>query len=161
MLEKTPKNVDFMQSQVNKLSIRTRRFLRQKLDKHKKLQKFTTSLYLKYCTLTGYVHVLPDFLIIGFPKCGTTSLYEYLIQHPDIYPPIGKEIDFFDRLYYRKNNWYKVRFPTIFQKNFIEKILKRHFLTGEATPRYILHPHALHRIKKAIPKAKFIILLRK
>jgi len=158
--EKTLNSDDLMQAQVNKFPIRTRRLLRQKLDKHKKLQKFSTSLYLKYCKLSGFAHVLPDFLIIGFPKCGTTSLYEYLIQHPDIYPPIGKEIDYFDRLYSRKNNWYKVKFPTAFQKNFIEKILKRHFLTGEATPRYIFHPHAIHRIKKTIPNSKFIVLLR-
>ena len=149
-----------MQAQVNKFPIRTRRFFRHKLDKHKKLQKFTTNLYQKYCQLTGFVHVLPNFLIIGFPKCGTTSLYEYLIQHPDIFPPIGKEIDYFDRLYNKKNNWYKVRFPTTFQKKYNEKFLKRNFLTGEATPRYIMHPHALQRIKKTVPNAKFIVLLR-
>jgi len=160
MRERTSSNDDFMQAQVNKFPIRARRFLRHKLDRHKKLQKFTTNLYLNYCQLTGFLHVIPDFLIIGFPKCGTTSLYEYLIQHPDIYPPIGKEIDYFDRLYNRKNNWYKVRFPTTFQKIFTAKFLKRHFLTGEATPRYILHPHALHRIKKTVPNAKFIVLLR-
>jgi len=149
-----------MQSQANKLSLRTRRFLRHKLYKHKKFQKFTTHLYLTFCSMTGFLHILPDFLIIGFPKCGTTSLYEYLIQHPDIHPPVGKEIDYFDRLYHKGLNWYKVRFPVIFQKNYINKILGKKFLTGEATPRYIIHPHAPKRIKKIIPNSKFIVLLR-
>jgi len=149
-----------MQTQINRFPIQTRRTIRHKLDKHKKLQKLTTKLYLKYCNITGFSHVLPDFLIIGFPKCGTTSLYEYLLQHPDIHPPIGKEIDYFDRLYFRGKNWYKVRFPTFFEKYFFTKVLGRDFLTGEATPRYMVHPHALNRIKKIIPTAKFIVLLR-
>jgi len=149
-----------MQTQINQFPIKTRRLVRHKLDKHKKLQKLTTQIYLKYCNITGFAHVIPDFLIIGFPKCGTTSLYEYLLQHPDIHPPIGKEIDYFDRLYSRGRNWYKVRFPTVFKKNIFTKVLGRDFLTGEATPRYMIHPHALNRIKKILPKAKFIILLR-
>jgi len=129
-----------LQSQATKIPLRTRKLIRHKLDKHKKFQKFTTDLYLTYSSITGFLHVLPDFLIIGFPKCGTTSLYEYLIQHPDIHPPLGKEIDYFDRLYHKGNNWYKVRFPLIFQKNYINKIRRKKFLTGEATPRYIIQP---------------------
>lgn len=149
-----------MQSQANKLPLRTRKILRHKLDKHKKFQKLTTKLYQTYCSITGFLHVRPDFLIIGFPKCGTTSLYEYLIEHPDIYPPIGKEIDYFDRLYNKGIDWYKVRFPSIFQKNYSKKICGKKFLTGEATPRYIIHPHASERIKKIIPNSKFIVILR-
>jgi len=149
-----------MQTQKNRLPIQTRRLVRHKLDKHKKLQKLTTRLYLKYCNITGFSHVLPDFLIIGFPKCGTTSLYEYLLQHPDIHPPIGKEIDYFDRLYSKGIAWYKVRFPTKLQQFFVQNLQQRKFLTGEATPRYVEHPHALHRIKKVLPNSKFIILLR-
>ena len=42
----------------------------------------------------------------------------------------------------------------------LKKVKKRSFLTGEATPRYIEHPHALKRIKKILPNAKFIVLLR-
>ena len=76
---------------------------------------------MKYCGATGFLHVKPDFYIIGFAKCGTTSLFEYLISHPNIHPPKGKEIDFFDRLYSRGINWYKVGFPFTIQK-FIEKV---------------------------------------
>ena len=149
-----------MQIQINRFPIQTRRLVRHKLDKHKKLQKLTSWFYLKYCNITGFSHVLPDFLIIGFPKCGTTSLYEYLLQHPDIHPPIGKEIDYFDRLYYKGINWYKVRFPLKLHRFFRKNFFHRQFLTGEATPRYIKHPHSINRIKNIIPNAKFIVLLR-
>jgi len=149
-----------MQTSVNLPSSNFRRSLRHKLDKHRKLQKISTSFYLKYCSITGWSHTLPDYLIIGFPKCGTTSLHEYLTQHPSIYPPLGKEIDYFDRLYSKGVNWYKVRFPLLSKKFFIKKVLCKDFITGEATPRYIEHPHTLNRIKKTIPGAKFIVLLR-
>ena len=134
--------------------------MRHKLEKYPKLQKLVTFVYMKYCGATGFLHVKPDFYIIGFAKCGTTSLFEYLISHPNIHPPKGKEIDFFDRLYSRGINWYKVGFPFTIQK-FIEKVFfRKKFLTGEATPRYIEHPHAINRIKQTTPNAKFIILLR-
>jgi hypothetical protein len=41
---------------------------------------------------------LPDFMIVGAAKCGTTSLYHYLRQHPDIYMPNSKEPDFFTHM---------------------------------------------------------------
>ena len=149
-----------MKNQLNQLTSDPRRYVRKKLEKRRRLQQFSTSLYLKYCSLTGCFHVLPDFLIIGFVKCGTTSLYQYLIQHPDVFSAKGKEIDYFDRLYQRGLNWYRVGFPFKPQKSFVKNILKKNFLTGEATPRYIEHAHALDRIKKTIPNAKFIVLLR-
>lgn len=137
-----------------------RRSIRHKLDKHRNLQKFSTSVYQKYCFATGWLHTLPDYLIIGFAKCGTTSLHEYLIQHPSIFPPLGKEIDYFDRLYTRGLNWYKAKFPLKTKKFFVKNVMKKDFITGEATPRYMEHPHALMRIKNTIPNSKFIILVR-
>ena len=143
-----------------KIQSQTRKYIRHKLDKHKKLQNLSTSLYLKYCNLVGPLHVLPNFMIIGFPKCGTTSLYDYLTQHPQITPPLGKEIDFFDRLYERGVNWYRVRFPGKAYNFFKHTASNKKIFTGEATPRYVFHPLALQRIKKLIPDSKFIILLR-
>ncbi|MCH9035408.1 MAG: sulfotransferase [Planctomycetes bacterium] len=39
----------------------------------------------------------PDFFIVGAPKCGTTSLYEYLRQHPEVFMSRIKEPHFFGR----------------------------------------------------------------
>jgi len=124
------------------------------------LYKFTASLYKIYYSLTGRFHVIPDFYIIGAAKCGTSALYDYLIQHPSVYSAVTKEPRFFDKYYGKGLNWYKVLFPLKVTKFFITKILQKDFVTGEATPRYLDHPHAPKRIQSITPNAKFIILLR-
>lgn len=92
----------------------------------------------------------PDFLIIGSAKCGTTSLYDYLIRHPLISPAAEKEIHFFDWFYHRGLSWYLRRFPR----------LSLDSLTGEATPSYIDHPLACWRIHSVYPGVKQILVLR-
>ena len=56
--------------------------------------------------------VLPDFLIIGAEKCGTTTLYNYLIQHPDVFSAKEKEVNYFVRnwtKWYRSNCLFNLR----------------------------------------------------
>ena len=139
---------------------KTREFLRPRLAKYPKLYDFTISLDRMYCNLTGFAHVLPDFYLIGAQKCGTSALYDYLVQHPCIHPCTTKEPRFFDKYYNRGLNWYKSCFPLIFYKQIETKLFHRKFLTGEATERYFEHPHVPQRIKQITPKSKFIILLR-
>ena len=141
-------------------SIRTRKSIRKKFQKHKTSHSFTISLHRKYCLMTGFLHVLPDFLILGTEKGGTTSLYRDLIQHPFINSPVTKEISFFSRYYDRGLNWYRVCFPFKHHKFFVKNLQKKNFLTGEASVRYFDHPHAPERIKQLIPNVKLIILLR-
>ncbi len=106
---------------------------------------------------TGPFRVLPDFLIIGAGKCGTSSLYNYLIQHPNVYPAKFKELNYFGR---RWTKWYRPNFPTIFLKYFVNKFRKEQFMTGEASPYYLINPHVAKQVKKKIPNVKIIILLR-
>jgi len=96
---------------------------------------------------TSKLRKLPDFLIIGAGKAGTTSLYDYLCQHSKINPALFKEIHYFDTHYNKGENWYKLHFP--FQS-----------ITGEASPYYIYHPSVAQRVKKLIPTIKLIIILR-
>mgnify|MGYP001949421720 FL=1 len=110
--------------------------------------------------LTGSMRVLPDFLIIGGQKCGTTSLYNYLLNHPDIYSSLWKEVNFFDKNFHRGITWYRANFPTLFQKFCTVKILKKKFRCGDATPYYLFHPHSAKRIHETLPKVKLIVLLR-
>ena len=142
------------------LNIGTRKNMRKKLQKHKKSHSLAISLQRKYCSMTGFLHVLPDFIILGVEKGGTSSLYRYLIQHPSISPTITKEINYFNKYYDRGSNWYRVCFPFKFHKYFAQTLQKKNFLTGEASIRYFDHPHAPERIKQLIPNVKFIILLR-
>jgi len=111
-----------------------------------------------YRTITSPFRVLPDFLILGVAKAGTTSLYQYMIQHPDIYPGLRKETAFF----YSKSGLksYRSYFSTIFYKVFIKNIKKQNFLTGEATPGYLFFPYCAEKIFDVIPKAKLIVILR-
>ncbi|MGN2275040.1 sulfotransferase family protein [Priestia megaterium] len=97
--------------------------------------------------------MLPYFLIIGAMKCGTTSLYKYLMQHPNVIPAKRKEIHFFDMNYDKGTSWYKSQFPLLLNS-------KENFITGEASPYYLFHPHAARRIHETVPQAKLIVLLR-
>ena len=131
----------------------TRNSYKKNISQHKKIKNLTLFFHQKYCTLTGPFHLLPDYLIIGAQKCGTGSLYRYLNQHPRIKSGITKEVRFFDKYYNRGINWYRVFFP-------FKDLLGRKYLTGDATPRYLDHPHAPKRVKEIIPNVKFIVLLR-
>ena len=103
---------------------------------------------------------MPDFLIIGASRYGTTSVYNYLRRHPCIAPAARKEIHFFDNHFHKSVAWYRAQFPPLYFQHILRKVLKRDFLTGESTPYYLFHPHAAHRISQLIPSAKLIVLLR-
>lgn len=101
--------------------------------------------------MTGNRNVLPQFLIIGTQKGGTTSLYSYLTQHPNIKAAVIKEVHFFDEQFHFGADWYK----THFHDNLADGDI-----TGEASPYYLFHPQVPGRVKRTIPDAKFIVLLR-
>lgn len=122
--------------------------------------RFKDVLRLAPRRLSSFLRVLPDFIIIGAHKSGTTALYDYLSEHPHIIPASDKEIHFFDLNYAKGLGWYRARFPTSFQKFWFEKLRGRPILTGEASPYYILYPHAPTRVKRLIPRVKIIALLR-
>jgi hypothetical protein len=113
-----------------------------------------------YRGVTASLRVLPDFLIIGTQRGGTTSLYRYLKAHPCFGAPSNKDIHFFDRRYRKGLTWYRGHFPAIWEKAYAQQIRKRPFLTGEASPSYLFHPHASRRIAEALPDVKLIVLLR-
>jgi len=120
----------------------------------------TAPLAKLYRGVTSPIRLLPDFLIIGTQRGGTTSLYHYLEAHPGIAPATTKEIHFFDRRVNKGLVWYRGHFPTSIEKYYVERIQRRAFVTGEASPSYLFHPHAPKRIAKALPQTKLIVLLR-
>lgn len=133
--------------------------LRSQLANRRRIKSMISPFRKYYFSVTGPLHLLPDYLIIGAAKCGTSSLYEYLVRHPNVDSGVGKEIYFFDLNYNKGTNWYRTFFPFSFQRT-ISKIFAEKFVVGEATPRYLDHPYAPQRIKKIIPNVKLIILLR-
>ncbi len=89
---------------------------------------------------------LPKYFIAGVGRSGTTTVYDYMVQHPDIDKSQQKENWYFDHYYDRGLRWYKGFFP---KPNCID-----------ATPSYYRSIKALERIKKDITNPKFIIILR-
>jgi hypothetical protein len=100
--------------------------------------------------LTARRRPLPDFLVIGAQKAGTTALYAYLRWHPGIAGPSWKEVSFFDRHWWRGEAWYRGQFP----------LRAGERLVGEASPSYLFHPLAPERARSLVPGAKLVALLR-
>jgi hypothetical protein len=103
--------------------------------------------------VTSPLRVLPNFIIVGTMKGGTTSMFQYLAQHPRVNPPFRKEIKFFDIHYPKGLMWYRAHYP-LFAK------MTDGALTGEATPYYIFHPLAAQRLAETLPNVKLIFMLR-
>jgi Sulfotransferase domain len=112
-------------------------------------RKVLRGAYRGYGRATASVRPLPDFLILGAQKAGTTALYAYLRWHPQITGPSFKEVSFFDRHYARGERWYRAHMP-----------VRRSGIVGEASPSYLFHPSAPERVARMLPGARLIALLR-
>jgi hypothetical protein len=100
--------------------------------------------------------VLPNFLIIGAMKGGTTSLWQYLRSHPQIFMPHGKELHFFSHgpVWSRGVEWYAGRFS---------EVPPTATAIGEASPNYSKHPHfpgVPARMATVIPDVRLIYVIR-
>ena len=91
---------------------------------------------------------LPEFLVIGAQRAGTTSFYEHLTRHRQVAPAAVKETHFFSLFYLRGLRWYRNQFPGCGG------------ITGEATPYYLFHPAVPERVRTDCPDVSLIVLLR-
>lgn len=101
------------------------------------------------------INRLPDFLVIGSMKSGTTTLYEYLTSHPRVFMCTPKEPRFFslDERFARGIQWYSSLFDDANSDQ----------LVGEASTcysRWPFHPHVAERLHRHVPNAKFIYVMR-
>lgn len=102
---------------------------------------------------------LPDFFIIGAAKSGTTSLYHYLDQHPDVYMPTNKEPHWFSRVpYVPGRGAHPVASEEEYSKLFSGR--RQEAAAGDASPSYLWDKGASYRIKEAVPQAKIVAILR-
>lgn len=110
---------------------------------------------------------LPDFLVAGVPKAGTTALHAALSRHPGLYMSPIKEPKFFltdgppparggpgDALTYREHVWQRDKYEALFDQ------APDHSKKGESTPLYLYDPDAMRRIRDTIPDAKIIVVIR-
>jgi hypothetical protein len=96
---------------------------------------------------------LPDFLVVGAQKSGTTTLFVLLSKHPEIFMPSRKELQFFSSptLYPRGLNWYA--------EEFFGSCPDGH-LAGEVSPQYMYSSEIARRVHDGLPEAKIIAILR-
>jgi hypothetical protein len=111
--------------------------------------------------------VLPNFLIIGAPKAGTTTLFYSLDQHPDIFMCPVKEVGFFwaygEEIPSQAHGSERLRNRVVQDLDGYQKIfagVRREQAIGEASVRYLSHPHSPELIHQFIPDAKLIVILR-
>jgi hypothetical protein len=116
---------------------------------------------------TADVRMLPDFLMCGGNRCGTTALHRALIEHPLVAPPVlHKSVNYFDVQYSRGLNFYRGHFPVrvIAQRRSGEPgrpgQSPRAPLAMEASGYYLDHPEAAYRIAHDLPGVKAIVMLR-
>ncbi|MGZ4713627.1 MAG: sulfotransferase [Acidimicrobiia bacterium] len=117
-----------------------------------------------YGRATAGLRVHPDFLLIGAKRGGTTSLWRYLTEHPDVlglFPRAEKPKGFyyFDEQFGRGDGWYRSHFPTRFRHGATSADGGRR-MVGEATPYYLYHPLAPMRAHAVVPDAQILVVLR-
>jgi hypothetical protein len=120
---------------------------------------------------TASIRPLPDFLIIGAKRGGTTSLYFDLLEHPAIlrlYPPpvpglkrdATKGVHYFDSNFDRSVRWYRSYFPSAVARAATRTRTGMEPVAGEASPYYLFHPAAADRAYGVTPGSSLVALLR-
>lgn len=97
---------------------------------------------------------LPNFLVIGAQRSGTSLLHQILKNHPEIFvPQRRKEVHYFDRYFTRETEWYESYFPA-------SAAASRYRAVGEVTPDYLGAPDVPARICDMLPEARLVAILR-
>ena len=98
----------------------------------------------------GQSRALPDAVILGAMKSGTSSLHHYLVQQPGVIEPLRKEVHYFDVNVERGERWYRAHFGREGEPG----------LNLDSSPYYLFHPAVPRRLHELLPDAKLIVLLR-
>ena len=94
--------------------------------------------------------MLPDFVCVGAQRAGTTWLYECLREHPDVFVPATKELQFFNAHFKKGLEWYEEQFASADSNQ----------QKGDITPNYLGLDYAIERMHDVVPEAKIIVILR-
>jgi hypothetical protein len=125
------------------------------------LQGLGQDAVLQFGRATARARMSPGFLICGAQRCGTTSMYRALSQHPAIMKAVlHKGVHYFDTGYLNGRGWYQAHFPLTLSAHRVAKKQGVEPLTFESAPYYLFHPLAASRIAADLPDVKIIVLLR-
>lgn len=111
---------------------------------------------------TSGKRMLPDYIIVGAQRAGTTSLHRHLLEHPNVARTLLglKGMHYFSTNYSRGWSWYRSHFPTNAARARFKAANGSDLVVGEGTPYYIFHPLALDRMAETLPRTKIIVMLR-
>jgi hypothetical protein len=111
---------------------------------------------------TRRARMLPGFLIAGAERCGTTTMFHVLRQHPAVFNPIlpRKELHYFDLAYDHGLGWYQCHFPLAARARLVAGRVGAFPVAFEATPSYMFHPLAPERIQRDLPDVRLLVMLR-
>lgn len=93
---------------------------------------------------------LPQAVILGAQKSGTSSLHYYLVQAPGVTAPLRKEVHYFDLDRARGETWYRAHFG----------LAGKPGVNLDSSPYYLFHPAVPARLRALLPDARLIVLLR-
>ncbi|HEB71323.1 MAG TPA: hypothetical protein ENI77_01735 [Nitrospirae bacterium] len=96
--------------------------------------------------------MLPNYLVIGGARCATTWAHNCLSEHPEIFTPKVKELNFFNTNYDKGIEYYEKYFDDASNGSFRA--------VGEASPTYLPHAECPERIARYSPNVKLIVILR-
>jgi hypothetical protein len=116
-------------------------------------------LMLRWGMLTAPARMVPDMIIVGAQRAGTTTLFRMLSDHPQVTrPTLSKGTAYFDLHHHRGMRWYRAHFPL--------KVVawarspRKRRLTFESCGYYMFHPLAAGRMKEQLPDVRVVVLLR-
>jgi Sulfotransferase domain len=124
------------------------------------LQPAFRNAYLAFGSRTSRLRMDPSFIVIGGQRCGTTTIFKSLAEHPQVVrPPVDKGTDYYTLHYRHDLDWYRGHFP-------IRSGAQRRAaefgppMAFEACTYYMFHPLAMERIAKDYPDVKLVAMLR-
>jgi hypothetical protein len=110
---------------------------------------------------TAQLRILPNTLITGGQRCGTTSMYRALTQHPAVLKAVlHKGVHYFDTHYVEGLPWYRAHFPLKVTAHRIARRTSVRPVVLESSPYYGFHPLAAERIASDLPDVKLLVLIR-
>jgi hypothetical protein len=119
----------------------------------------------RYGIVTAGLRPGPDFLIVGTKRGGTTSMWNWLVEHPGVLPmfpaPRGnKSTDYFFDGGAAGERWYHSHFHTQAHRSLVQRRRGHRVVSGEASPLYMYDPRICPLVRSALPDVKVIIQLR-
>jgi hypothetical protein len=125
----------------------------------------TKRVLRRYGEATSGLRRGPGFVIIGAKRGGTTSLYNYVLEHPSIQPLFPgrqhtKGVHYYDSQYARGLRWYRSHFPLQVGGRQLARPGIQPAISGDASPYYLFHPLAAERLARDFPDVRIVIFLR-